>query len=95
MHVCNVMHFQSQMFGKLTSARKLKFFAKTKKLRNSGHCLYAAQGIVVLVIFETAVNATIKENFSRKKNAAICAKTLLSSSEYQKICVRLRSVNCD
>ena len=55
----------------------------TNKLHNSERWFYAAQGIVVLVIFETAINAASMEKFFLKK-----AKKLQSASEYRKVCMQ-------
>ena len=47
----------------------------TKKLQNSRRCLHAAQGIVVCVIFEIAVNAASKGKFFlEKKCCTLCQK---------------------
>ena len=46
---------------------------------------------VGLVISETAVNVISVGKYFLEKNGSI----LLNASEYQKICKRLRSVNCD
>ena len=55
----------------------------TNKLQNSERWFYAAQGVVVLVIFETAINAASMENIFLKK-----AKKLQSASEYRKVCMQ-------
>ena len=48
----------------------------TNKLQNSERWLYAAQGIVVLVIFETAINAASMEKFFLKKKPKSCKARL-------------------
>ena len=100
------LHFQSRIVWILRQLESPNFLQKleeledlqnnhNKILQNSRSCFYAAQGIVVLVIFETTVNAArAVKFFSEKKNVALIAKKLQSASEYRKICVRLRSVNC-
>ena len=42
--------------------------------RDSRRCLHATQGIVVLVIFETAVNAASMGKFFSKKRSTLCLK---------------------
>ena len=69
---------------------------KTAKFLRLSSCSagHRPSGTCNLVIFEKSVNtASVEKIFS--ENVALGAKKLLSASEYRKICVRLRSVDCD
>ena len=87
------MHFQSQIFWKQHKLETGNFLQKlnepkdlqnnhNKKLQNSCCYLHVAQSIVVLMIFETAINMTNVRKFSSEKNVAFCARKWQSASEY-------------